>query len=189
MNDAPKRASRAKTAAGPTAGERPSVPGFEVQLVCANGHLLNDWAQAQAAPNAKFCPECGEGTLSRCPECDTPLRGRFLPEGAEREPDGGKRIARAPRYCHECGSPFPWTAERLLAADELAAQLDDLSDEERRLLRAAFRDILTENPRTEVAALRIKRAAEHAGKGASRILFEVVENLASETAKRLILGP
>jgi len=44
-------------------------------------------------------------------------------------------------------------------------------------------------PRTKVAALRIKRAAEQAGKGAGRVLFEVVENLASETAKRLILGP
>ena len=188
MSDAPKKASPnvAKAAAGRTAEECPPAPRFEVQLVCANGHLLNDWAQAQAAPDAKFCPECGEGTLSRCPECDTALRARFLPEG---ERNGGKRLARAPRYCHECGSPFPWTAERLLAADELAAQLDDLSDEERRLLRAAFRDILTENPRTEVAALRIKRAAEQAGKGAGRILFEVVENLASETAKRLILGP
>ncbi len=188
MSDPPKQASpnSAKMAAGGAAGRRAAVPRFEVALVCANGHLLNDRAEAQATLNVKFCPECGEGTLSHCPECDTALRGRFLPEG---DPQGGKRLSRPPRFCHECGSPFPWTAERLLAADELAAQLDDLSDEERRLLRAAFRDILTENPRTEVAALRIKRAAEQAGKGAGRILFEVVENLASETAKRLILGP
>jgi hypothetical protein len=55
---------------------------------------------------------------------------RPLPIAQRREVDGGVRIERGgpPKYCHNCGTAFPWTAAKLAAAKEYAADLDGLDE-------------------------------------------------------------
>jgi hypothetical protein len=158
---------------------------FDRCLVCANGHLINDQAGAFPARNAPFCSECGEGTLDACLSCGDPIRGR-LQEGPAPAP--AQALLRPPRYCHECGEPYPWTEERLRAARELTDEVEGLSDRERELLKDSLADLLNDNPRTELAATRAKRLIAKTAKEGGRALGSIAVDLASETAKRILLS-
>jgi hypothetical protein len=157
-------------------------PWFDRALTCVNGHLLNDQAEGTPRRNSPFCPLCGEGTLDACLGCGASVRGRYHDAGRQARP-----LARPPRYCHECGEPYPWTEERLQAARQLADEVEGLSDRERELLKQSLRDLLSDNPRTELAAVRFKRLVGKAAKEGGRALGNMALDLASETAKRVLL--
>jgi hypothetical protein len=63
---------------------------------------------------------------------------------------------KAPSFCHECGSPYPWTTRRIEAAIELAEEADALDQDEQAQLKATFDDLVRESPRT-IAVGRFKR--------------------------------
>ena len=94
-----------------------------------------------------------------------------------------------PTYCPDCGKPYPWTEAKLKAARELTDLLEDLSTEEREILKKSFDDIMLDTPQTTVAATQFKRLAAKVGKIAAEQLRELVVDIASETAKKIILGP
>jgi hypothetical protein len=172
-------------AAAPVAGERgeaPSRPWFDHALACANGHLINDEVLLSSARNSAFCSDCGEGTLDACLACGERMRGRFHAPGRP-----ATALARPPRYCHECGEPYPWTKERLEAARQLADEVEGLSPRERQMLKESLPDLLSDNPRSELAAVRAKRLIAKSAKEGGRALGNIVLDLASETAKRVLL--
>jgi hypothetical protein len=157
---------------------------YDVAMVCANGHVVNDEVGRLPAKNSSFCPQCGEGTMTTCPECDALIRGLYH-EGRIIVP----HLASPPNYCHECGEPYPWTAERLKAADELIDEIRRLSEEESDLLKASVREIMTDNPRTQVAALHLGKGLRRAGKTIAPLLYDMAQRLAIEAAKGYILPP
>lgn len=187
-------------------------------VICANGHVVNDQAQEAPERSSRFCRECGEGTLSECPECGEPIRGRYndLPlapravtastgqavtvppshasppaEARIPHPAGAGAaapVAPAPNFYHECGEPYPWTRDRLDASRQLADEVKGLSAEERVQLKECFPDLLSNNPRSEVAALRVRRLLGKAGGEALEALRALLVDLASETAKRIIFS-
>ena len=61
--------------------------------------------------------------------------------------------------------------------------------EEKDQLKASFDDLVRDTPRTELAATRFKKLAVKAGKGTAEALKEIIVQVASETAKKLLLGP
>jgi hypothetical protein len=156
---------------------------FDKALVCANGHLINDKAGSFPARNAAFCADCGEGTLDACLGCGATIRGRY-----HEPPSDALPLTRGPRYCHECGEPYPWTDERLRAARELADEVEGLDDRERELLKDSLADLLNDNPRTELAATRAKRLIAKTAKEGGKALGSIALDLASETAKRILLS-
>lgn len=149
--------------------------------MCANGHVLTDDLEHAAAKNASFCPDCGEGTLTECPECEAILRGRY-----HQPPIDFPAMRTPPSFCHECGEPYPWTQDRLKAAAELVERMKRLSPTDRQLLRTELREIMTDNPRTQAAALDIKLALGKAGKVIGPLLRDLVAGLATEAARRII---
>ena len=93
-----------------------------------------------------------------------------------------------PIFCPGCGNPYPWTEAKLKAAKDLTDLLEDLSSEEREILKKSFDDIVRDTPQTTVAANQFKRVAAKVGKIAAEQLRELVVDIASETAKKIILG-
>jgi len=91
-----------------------------------------------------------------------------------------------PSFCPECGKPYPWTEAKLKAAQELSDELDNLSLEERSLLKKSLDDIVRDTPETTVAATRFKRLVAKAGQVAADGLKDILVDIASETAKKLI---
>ena len=70
-----------------------------------NGHQITASALSQPEHRQKFCQKCGEQTIVSCSSCNEPIRGHY------HVPDVlflGKTPV--PKYCLNCGEPYPWQA-------------------------------------------------------------------------------
>jgi hypothetical protein len=155
---------------------------YDTAQVCMNGHLASGSFHDSPEFRKKFCDKCGEPTITQCMSCTAEIRGHYR---------GGwvsTRKPPVPSFCRECGKPFPWTSRRLEAASVLAAE-SELNEQEREQLESSLRDVLTDTPKTEVASVRIKRLLSKAGKEVGGALRKVIVDVASEAAKKTILGP
>ena len=99
---------------------------------------------------------------------------------------GGGGPYRPPKFCGECGTPFPWTETALSAAKEYTDDLDELSAEEKYALKGPFDDLTSDTPRTPVAANRFKKFIAKVGPVAGSVLQKIVETVATEAAKKSI---
>ncbi len=157
---------------------------YDTAQICTNGHVINSQSISRPDHNGRFCEKCGAATITNCQKCNSPIRGYYhVP------PMGTLDYADLPLpiFCPDCGKPYPWTEAKLKAAKELADLLEDLSLEEREILKKSFDDIVLDTPQTKVAATQFKRLAAKVGKIAKEQLRELVVDIASETAKKIIL--
>jgi hypothetical protein len=150
--------------------------------VCLNGHVINPTVRASPELNRNYCPDCGARTITNCSNCGTAIRGDYhssvvVAIGFPYDP---------PAYCGECGSAFPWVEARLAAARELAKDLEELSEQERQELAASLDDLVRDVPMTQVSAGRFKRLVAKAGAGAADAFRDVLVDVMSETAKKII---
>jgi len=161
----------------------------DTALVCLNGHLVNDAFNRVPRNNSEFCPRCGERTINACEQCSSAIPGDLLnsPED-EFVFLGGPSSYERPAYCRGCGKPFPWTASALDAAKEYAAEIEGLSDDERRLLSESLDDLVTDGPRTAIAVSRFKRLANKAGTGAVEGFRSILVDVMSEAVRRQMFG-
>jgi len=149
--------------------------------ICINGHVATD-AIEHLSPG-KFCPHCGGAIITACPHCQASIRGDYHVPGVF-----ALSHYSAPAFCHNCGKPFPWTAEKLAAAKDLADELENVSAEDRAKLKIAIDDVAAGGPRAEVGAARIKRMLNKAGTAVGQALWKISVDVASETAKKIMLG-
>lgn len=150
--------------------------------VCPNGHVVTsslEWGDM----NSPFCPECGKPTVTAC-ECGTPIRGLYHVPGFV----GVGEKYTPPAYCYSCGKPFPWTQQRLDAARELIDESEGLSDDEKAALSGTLDDLLSDTPKTEVAALKFKRLAAKTGVEVAGALRSVLVDVMSEAARKAVFG-
>jgi hypothetical protein len=151
--------------------------------VCVKGHPATHQLEYELELATKFCPQCGAETIRACPNCEAQIRGSS-------EVHGSLRVRRGapPAYCHSCGKAFPWTTAKLSAAKEYAAELHGLDQTEKTQLQAAIDDLAADGPRTELAANRFKRLMGKAGQAVGSGLYKIVLDVATEAAKKAIMG-
>jgi hypothetical protein len=164
----------------------PGVVMFDVAQICLNGHVINASAGRFPHSNAKFCEACGSQTIVACPACRSPIKGE--PKVSWMAADAVPPY-RCPSFCTECGAPYPWTETKLKTAGELIGLSDDLAATEKEALIADLPDLVRDNPRTQVAATRFKKIAAKVGGGIASALRDIVVDVSSEAAKKIILGP
>jgi hypothetical protein len=148
----------------------------DVAQVCLNGHTANSSTQKMPELNKPYCDQCGEQTITECPSCNMPIRGDYW-----------IKIVRSkykiPHYCHQCGHAYPWTERKKAAALELFAEVLDIeAEEQREELRRNLDAISTDQPRTQAAALKLKRMLMKAGQGALGMVRDMVVDIGSEIA-------
>jgi hypothetical protein len=97
---------------------------------------------------------------------------------------GGGGPYQPPKYCGECGTPFPWTEKALSAAKEYIDDLDQLDAEETVSLKGTFDDLTSDTSRTPVAANRFNKFIHKIGPVAGSVLQKIVETIATEAAKK-----
>lgn len=93
---------------------------YETMQVCLNGHTITDSYESSPAMRQSRCDECGEETITRCPNCNTRIRGEYKTEGVVaitglKEPSD---------HCHECGEPYPWADDTQEFSDVDSSVLD-----------------------------------------------------------------
>ena len=152
---------------------------YDVAQICINGHVINPSYSSFPQFNQKFCDTCGAPTIINCGYCNTTIRGRY---------HGHITIAefKPPSFCHECGKPYPWTESKLKAAKELSDEFENLTPEERETLKKSLDDIVRDTPQTPVASTRFKKIVAKAGKVAADGLRDILVDIASEAAKKII---
>lgn len=150
-----------------------------VAQVCRNGHLVLGSLKSFPQFKKAFCEKCGAATIDQCQACNWPIAGigpnSWMGGGGPFEP---------PRYCGECGKPFPWTEMTLAAAKEYTDELDQLSPDEKATLKGTFDDLTSDTARTPLAASRFKKFIHKIGPVAGGVLQKIVETIATEAAKK-----
>lgn len=158
-----------------------SVNDYYTMLVCENGHVLTDSLEISSDDSA-YCSKCGAKTLTRCPSCGAKIRGDIRDSGVVMI----GYTTPAPKYCPECGAPFPWTSANLEALKELAELDDELNEADTIELVDSAERAMSENPRTKVAALKIKKVLSKAGKVTATAAKDLLVEIVAESAKRII---
>lgn len=79
---------------------------YDTMQVCLNGHQITSMAGTSPEYKKKRCPDCGEETITTCPDCKANIQGYYHIAGAVNL--GGTAIK---AHCHECGSAYPWTVK------------------------------------------------------------------------------
>lgn len=158
--------------------------GYRTAEICINGHLTTDSVEESPESTEKFCIKCGKQTIRRCAECHAPIRGAYFSDGLT-----FPGYYKVPNHCYNCGKSFPWTEARIIAAKEHAEDLDGLDEAEKRQLQTAIDDIAEGGARTELGVSRFKRLLGKAGLAIGSSFYSIVIDVASEAAKKALLGP
>lgn len=153
---------------------------YDVALICKNGHVINDRFNDRPQFNTNYCQKCGSETINSCQECNTQIRGNYEVSGIAVI---GSKKAEAPRYCHSCGKPYPWTEEKLKALQEII-NLSDISQEDKDDFGKNLPDIVSDTPRTKVSALKLKMIGSKVSKEIWEVARGIFVDIASETAKK-----
>jgi hypothetical protein len=82
----------------------------------------------------------------------------------------------------------PWTKAKLDAARQLVEFGDKLTTKGKELLKNTLDDIIAENPKTEMAAIKFKHTMATMGQETAKALRDITVDIASETAKKILLG-
>lgn len=153
---------------------------YDVAQICQNGHVVNNTVRKYPQHNKKFCDKCGAPTLTQCQSCNTEIQGEYHVDGVVSFSD-----YILPLFCHNCGKPYPWTEIRIKAAQELVQELD-ISGEDKQILVESISEIVKNTPRTSVSATNFKRIVSKAGIQVGIAFRDILVDIVSETAKKMI---
>ncbi|WGI17953.1 DUF2321 domain-containing protein [Methanonatronarchaeum sp. AMET-Sl] len=156
---------------------------YDVAQICLNGHVITERSKGFHQATQEFCSKCGEPTIENCPNCDTKIRGEYVVEGAVFFSEYS-----VPKFCHGCGEPYPWTKEKIQVAKKYAQMLENLDEEEKQTVEKNIDDIIKDSPRTKIASLQFKKNLDKAKGKAKKELKDIIVEIASETAVKLLKG-
>ena len=154
------------------------MEGYDVAQICQNGHVANSSFIDFPQFNQNFCEKCGASTITKCQDCNAPIRGYYRGSMS-----GGYDV---PSFCINCGQPYPWTKSRLQAAHELAQEIDNISDEDRIVLQKSIDELAKDTPSTPVAVTRFKKIMVKAGQTTAGMFREILVDVLSEAAKKAL---
>lgn len=147
--------------------------------ICLNGHVISSCETGVE----KYCSDCGAETISNCPSCNTLIRGSYNDEYALYISE-----YKRPAYCFACGNPFPWTQSNLEAIQELIDFDEQLSKEEKSYIDNNISALTTDTPKTKVVATKFNVFLKKAGTVTASAVRDILVDIASETAKKIIFG-
>nr|DAJ06530.1 MAG TPA: putative cytoplasmic protein [Caudoviricetes sp.] len=126
---------------------------YTTAQICLNGHCISSAVDMYPEEAQPFCEKCGAKTITACPKCGAPIRGVYCEKNCGFIPE----LDKAPAYCLQCGSPFPWTQSALDIAVALIEEDDSLSGIERKQMIETLPDVISETPKTKLAVIRLKK--------------------------------
>lgn len=152
---------------------------YKTAQICLNGHVIIgdvDFIDL----TAPFCSKCGAKTITHCPKCCAPIRGDYQHSQAV------SVLSKAPAYCYNCGKPYAWTESALNAANELIDEAQGLTSGEKVMFKASLSEIISDTPRTTLAATRVAKYLKKLVPTAQETFKQIFYRLAADGAKALI---
>lgn len=159
---------------------------YDTALICENGHIINQEFDERPEDNNDFCSKCGARAISKCTSCNTSIKGYYHGEIIDALiPEPSRPMDDIPAYCHNCGKPYPWTEKRIRAINELL-EMSGLDADEIKDFNVNLADIITDTPRTKVAALKIKKVGAKLGKEIWEVAKPILAAIGSAAAKQVL---
>lgn len=93
---------------------------FDQAQICENGHAIS--IGKDNITDDKFCSGCGAKVLGTCPKCNAPITA----VAKSLTPTYFVEIE-VPKYCGNCGAPYPWTERTIEAEEEIKRLEEDFS--------------------------------------------------------------
>lgn len=155
--------------------------GYKTACICLNGHIISGNID-DYNDKSEYCSICGEKTFTSCQKCNTKIKGDYDYD------IWYDTLQFIPYYCSSCGEPFPWTEKILNNAIELVSLDDGLSEEEKKILKNVFPDLIVETPTTPVAIAKYKKYSKKAQDFIKDGLKILLINVVGETVKKQIWG-
>jgi len=155
---------------------------YDMAQICKNGHLITACYESSPVHREDFCSKCGVETITTCLSCSAQIRGKYNIPGI---PMPGE--IEIPLYCYSCGKPYPWTEEKIKAIKDFSKEME-LSLEDKQIIEDNVTEIVVDTPKTQVSAVRIKKVLSRVGGAFADKLRDMIVDIASETAVKLIRG-
>lgn len=163
-----------KRDAGRAQGMHPDRIHCSAQI-CLRGHVLH--CDGTPFDSSEHCTICGSKCIDECAHCKEPIRG------AERSSSANYS---RPQYCHVCGSPYPWMAERLQTARELLRHDEQLTQADRDELFEILQEVMSD-PKSPLVPAKRKLIEIKLGKTA-QFARELILDLIAKTAVESLKG-
>lgn len=155
---------------------------YHTAEVCLDGHYTTSSVEEHPERRSQYCPKCGSKTITQCPNCSANIRGIYV------VPNVVDLVTkyRPPNYCHSCGKPLPWTERKISAAQELVDEIEELSKDDKGILKQSIFELSQDSPRTELASIRYKKLLSKCRDYARQLLNSTVTSILTESAKKLL---
>ena len=172
---------------------------YDTAQICAGKHLINVHSSSHPESNLKRCSKCGQPTYTACPICNEPIRGckhidfEKFTSGNMITGEVNTRVYtycqkepyEIPLYC-QCGNPYPWTSATLNEIAEIVDLSDELDEVDKAILKEKFPLLLSEQPGTISAAIRIAKILKPFAKTTGAALQAAVASKVIETVLPLL---
>ena len=156
---------------------------YYTQEVCMNGHQI--WSDSDRDSDPKpnqYCEDCGKRIICTCQKCNKPIDGEIFESDMlpiEINPS-------VPNFCRHCGEPYPWTVSIMDSTIELLNLDSSLSNKQIASVEKSIPDLLVDTPRTKDAAVKFKQILSGTGSIVKDGLRELLVDVVSETAKKML---
>jgi hypothetical protein len=140
--------------------------------ICRNGHIQH--CDGMPFDSKTHCTKCGASCIHECPDCREPIRG------AQQFQDTTHYSL--PQFCHGCGRPYPWMADRLDTARDLLWHDDHLTPEDRENLWKDLKYVMSD-PRADLVPAKRKLIEIKLGKAAEVVRVSIIELIAKTMAE------
>jgi Uncharacterized protein conserved in bacteria len=146
---------------------------YDTAEICKNGHVITIHYESQPVERKNYCPQCNAATIHECPNCKKKIQGCYHSENHEAlscSPltNSSKYYSfttcltkkdqyTPPAYCHNCGSPFPWTEALIAEADKIIEMMSELTPAEKEELKLIFPDLIAETSSTISSSIKFEK--------------------------------
>ena len=126
--------------------------------ICEKGHLqLSTLRFYEVYPNS-YCKECGSKIIDKCPHCNAEIQGGTLKVKKEidlsttdffnqgyYEKEYKFSTDYIPKYCHNCGKPYPWIEDFLNTYKDTLSLVLENEEELQNKIYNATEDLVKNN--------------------------------------------
>lgn len=159
------------------------MEGYDIAQICLNGHVIASTAGSAPQFRKRRCDKCGEETIMHCLHCNTAIKGYYHVSGFI----SARMHYDLPRFCENCGNPYPWIETKLEAAKELVNLMDSLKKEEKDDLKESIEELVRETSKVPVAKVKFKRYMTRVDSDVSDGLIDILRDTLSDELKNSIL--
>ncbi|WP_336014809.1 DUF2321 domain-containing protein [Fusobacterium polymorphum] len=164
--------------------------------ICEKGHLQTSLLEFSENYENLYCKECGSKIIDKCPHCNAEIQGGMACHTVGRDivynqptVDTQKYSNNTvPKYCHNCGKPYPWTEEFLNTyKGTLSLVLEDEKELQNKIYNATEELVKNNFDLKSPMATLFKLLLNKTGDLAKGVLVDTLSSVASEQFLQFLL--